>query len=136
MASEVLAISGTRRQMKEMVDGTLRVQIDIDPAHRKTFLELFPTIDMPVALAPLVADFEQKKEEKPKGGRLSMDAARICGTVDFQVYARNAGDCDAASHVRRYCGITSRAELDHNEEAATKFSVLMSNFRGWKANIR
>jgi len=56
---EPTAISGTRRQYKEMADGTLRVQIDIDPAFKKIFLELFPTIDMPVAIAPLRADFER-----------------------------------------------------------------------------
>jgi hypothetical protein len=39
--------------MKELVDGTIRVQIDIEPQHRTAFLELFPAIDMPVALAPL-----------------------------------------------------------------------------------
>src|SRR3546814_20450072 len=56
------AISGTRRAMKEMADGTIRVQIDIDPSCRGDFLSLFPNIDMPVALAPLVANFEQSKE--------------------------------------------------------------------------
>ena len=50
------AVAGTRRSMKELVDGTIRVQIDIDPPHRAAFLRLFPEIDMAVALAPLVND--------------------------------------------------------------------------------
>lgn len=68
------AISGTRRSMKELVDGTIRVQIDIDPAFRDDFFKLFGKIDMPVALAPLVADFEKHEgditePEKPKSGQ-------------------------------------------------------------------
>jgi hypothetical protein len=68
--SEIQVISGTRRAIKEMADGTIRVQIDIDPACRSAFWSLFPSIDMPVAIAPLVADFEQREpgSEKPKDG--------------------------------------------------------------------
>lgn len=51
--SDAIAISGTRRAIKELVDGTIRVQIDVDPQFRKAFFELFPDIDMAVALAPL-----------------------------------------------------------------------------------
>jgi hypothetical protein len=61
------AISATRRSMKELVDGTLRVQLDIDPAYRDDFLRLFSKIDMPVAIAPLVSDFEQRKEHEQTG---------------------------------------------------------------------
>lgn len=49
----ITAISGTRRAIKELVDGTIRVQIDVDPQYRKAFFELLPDIDMPVAIAPL-----------------------------------------------------------------------------------
>lgn len=62
------AISGTRRAMKEMADGTIRVQVDIDPACRAAFLQLFPNIDMPVAIAPLIAKFEQKQPTKDEEG--------------------------------------------------------------------
>lgn len=59
--SDMSVISGTRRGMKELVDGTIRVQIDIDPIHRAEFFAAFSRIDMPVALAPLVANFERIK---------------------------------------------------------------------------
>lgn len=62
----MLAIAGTRRSMKELVDGTLRVQIDIDPAYRDEFLKSFSKIDMPVALAPLMADFERNTPPEPE----------------------------------------------------------------------
>lgn len=64
--SEIQVISGTRRAMKEMADGTLRVQIDIDPRFRAAFFAAFGQIDMPVAIAPLVADFERRAPESEK----------------------------------------------------------------------
>lgn len=47
------AISATRRSYKELADGTLRVQFDIDPQFKPSFLDMFPEIDMPAAIAPL-----------------------------------------------------------------------------------
>lgn len=116
------AISGTRRQMKEMADGTIRVMIDIDPIHRPAFLELFSAIDMPVALAPLVANFEQRnEEEKPKGGALAKLAGILCKDPMFLAFYGFDDEADAEYHVRFVCGIESRAELDHNTEAAATF---------------
>lgn len=48
------AISATRRAYKEMADGTLRVQFDIDPMYKNDFLKMFPEIDTGAAIAPLV----------------------------------------------------------------------------------
>ena len=53
MSNELLAIAGTRRTARELVDGTIRVQIDIEPKDRKRFYELLGEVDMHVALAPL-----------------------------------------------------------------------------------
>ena len=106
------AVSGTRRAIKELVDGTIRVQVDIDPRFRKVFFELFPDIDAPIALAPLSMGFETTPpaDEKgsgshdqapastpapPKAGkapqRLSNYAAQLCRTADFHRFmaARN-----------------------------------------------
>lgn len=144
MTDETTAISGTRRQYKEMADGTLRVQIDIDPQFKQQFLELFGQIDMPVALAPLKADFEKPKEEKPKGGPLSQSAAQLCINESFQTFiaqllpnaysylpeGKPASE-RAAMCVREYCSIKSRAELDHNSEAAKRFRELMHEYHDW-----
>ena len=43
------AITGTRRQMKELADGTLRVIVDIDMQFKDVFLTNFP-IDIPIAI--------------------------------------------------------------------------------------
>lgn len=50
------AVPVVRRAYKELVDGTLRVQIDITPQWKKAFLELFPDIDSDGALAPLTRE--------------------------------------------------------------------------------
>lgn len=140
---EITAISGTRRQYKEMADGTLRVTIDIDPPQKQAFLTLFPEIDMPVALSPLKADFEQKKEGKPKGGPLSKSAAQMCEHPPFQSFVvRHWPENDPCPtdpaiytvlYIRRRCGIESRAELDSNPEAAKRFHELMREYRQWNS---
>ena len=117
------AISGTRRAMKEMADGTIRVQIDIDPSCRAAFLQLFPNIDMPVALAPLVADFE--RQEKPKGGELARLAGQLCQNPMFQEWCEAESAEAAAEWVRLTCGVVSRSELDHDATAAGKFHRLV-----------
>ena len=130
------AISGTRRAMKEMADGTIRVQIDIDPSCRGDFLSLFPNIDMPVALAPLRADFEQaaaNEPEKPKGGPLARLAGRLCEDPDFLFWA-DVGDSEAAAQwIRELCGISSRSMLDHDLRAAAIFhQEIRKPFLAWK----
>ena len=58
------AIAGTRRTTRELKDGTLVVVIEIEPNDKAAFLKLFPEVDMPVALAPLKADFEYNDDTK------------------------------------------------------------------------
>lgn len=141
--------------MKELVDGTLRVSIDIDPIHRADFFALFSRIDMPVALAPLVANFEQIKpaedkttsdlvpdlvpHDKPKGGELAKWAGILSNDSVFWEWANEVDDClplyneaDAAAYIRDACNIESRAELDHNPEAAKIFREMMREFDDWK----
>ena len=133
------AISGTRRAMKEMADGTIRVQVDIDPGCRGAFLSLFPNIDMPVALAPLVADFERRApepEEKPKGGELARVAGMFTNDSDFHDWLSNTDNSlpDACfswtvdawkeyadKFIKAQCGISSKVELDHSATAAASF---------------
>lgn len=77
------AIAGTRRKAGELADGTIRVQIDIDPRFKADFHRLFPEIDMPCALAPLALDFEKSQpvssppiipDTKPKKGPYGKEA--------------------------------------------------------------
>lgn len=126
------AISGTRRAFKELVDGTIRVQIDVDPESRRDFLRLFPDIDTRVALAPLRAS-AKAQDDTPKGGDLAKLAGVLCGDPDFQLWLEESmqslpdavGGTEGAERsavlVRHICGVQSRAELDHNPEAAAIF---------------
>lgn len=133
------AISGTRRAFKELVDGTLRVQIDVDPESRRDFLRLFPDIDMRVAIAPLKADVKAANDA-PKGGDLAKLAGILCGDPEFQAWIEKAAaptwqiadapaDATPAERaavlVRLMCGVESRAELDHNGDAAERFHELI-----------
>jgi hypothetical protein len=38
---------------------------------------------------------------------------------------------DATFWLRAHCGVLTRAELDHNEEAARKFKDLESSYKAW-----
>lgn len=124
------AISGTRRALKEMADGTLRVMIDIDPRFKAQFHELFPNIDTPVALAPLVTDFEriEEKPDRPKGGPLAKLAGMFCKDDRFREYfSQHVSDTHeiseegAADYIRGVCRVDSRAEIDSNGEASVRF---------------
>jgi len=133
------AISGTRRAMKEMADGTIRVQVDIDPSCRGAFLSLFPNIDMPVALAPLVADFEQQKPDagipasRPKGGELARLAALLCQNAEFLAWQNLSNESNARAFICLACGVESRADLDNNPEAAVLFHEnIRKPFLAWK----
>jgi hypothetical protein len=133
--SEIQAISGTRRALKEMADGTIRVQVDIDPRFKAEFLRLFPNIDAPCALAPLVADFEQREPEpeKPKGGALAKLAGMLCTdpefwaflTKQFTLTAACGNAEEAAEIIREACGVQSRADLDNDPDAAAEFHRLV-----------
>lgn len=128
------AISGTRRTFKELVDGTLRVQIDVDPECRRDFLRIFSEIDARVAIAPLKVKAAADPDAL-KGGELARLAGILCADADFQLWLEEhtnpedfpaamggeAGEERAAVLVRHLCGVKSRAELDHSREAAVRF---------------
>jgi len=77
------------------------------------------------------------KNEKSEGEKLRIRAVMLCGDREFQDYAEDIlpsgvySDC-ALELVYRYCDITSRSELTHNEEAQEKFKQLDRGFHAWK----
>lgn len=68
--------------------------------------------------------------QKPKGGPLSKAAGILCSDGRFLRWLHSQGhvDQEAAPFVRRFCSVESRAELDHNPEAARKFLNLKAEF--------
>lgn len=136
MAGE-LAVIGTRRTMKELVDGTIRVQIDIDPQCREDFLRNFAMIDAPVALVRVIPGKAPMEPVEAKGGALAKLAGMWCESEDFRAWfwsqqwrsrygpLISGVTCDAdetAQALRLICGIESRADLDHNDVAADIFN--------------
>jgi len=124
MSDKPIGISGTRRQIRELVDGSLEVRIHIDPRFKKAFHELFPEIDTPVGIAPLKPDFEyqQTQSEKPKGGPLCTLAARWCKERMFQQWIGVDTEQAAAESIRTICEVKSRSELDRHPMAAFNFN--------------
>ena len=115
------AITGTRRGFKELVDGTIRVTVDIDPECRRTFLTSFSEIDMPIALAPLKPG--HTSAEKPKLGPLALLAVQWCKDKQFQEWAEVADEAAAADWVKRKCIVSSRRQLDEILQAGTLFQI-------------
>lgn len=137
--SETIVISGTRRAIRERVDGSLVVQVEIDPRFKADFLRLFPDIDAPIALAPLVADFEQREPEKvevtTKGGPLAKLAGMLCNDSDFQRFIEARDSDHAAELIRSLVGVKSRAELDSDMNAAAEFHrVIRSPWLKYRAS--
>ena len=54
--TDAVAIAAVRRQVRELVDGTLEVKLHVEPRFKALFHKLLPEVDMPVALAPLRLD--------------------------------------------------------------------------------
>jgi hypothetical protein len=141
--TDLRAVSGTRRAIKELVDGTIRVSVDVDPQYRRAFFELFPDIDTPIALAPLADDFEHPEpgtdsavveaaKAAVKGGELAKLSGILCSDPEFQDWMIDRAGMTVlcpeidreetvAALIREMCGVKSRAELDHNAAAAKIF---------------
>jgi hypothetical protein len=147
LRDEPCALQGVRRQVKELVDGTLSLTVHIAPYHRAAFWRLFPEIDTPVALAPLQPEASMAASTTPLvtsssndlepvgAGPLCRLAAMWCKDEAFQKWVLGDGQYavadDAerericAGSVRKACLIDSRRELDTNPEAKARFDKLI-----------
>lgn len=138
MGNENSAIQCTRRQIRELSDGTLEVKIHIQPTDKANFLLLFPDIDLPAVIARLTQEAAKQsaqdeiiEADKPKGGQLARLAGMWCNEPEFWEWLETSDDnaCHsergAALCIYGICGIESRAELDNNPEAAEKFHRLI-----------
>lgn len=91
-----------------------------------------------------------EEESKPKGGYLARNAALLCQDEQFRLYLdrRRAAKFrleipdgthtmeDARDFIVAACGISSRAELDHNQIAATTYRQIMHHFQRWQDRQR
>ena len=121
--------------LKTMADGTLRISFDIEPNNAQDAFRLFAAPGTPAAIAALQVGYAAVTEpvpEKPKGGALSKLAGVWCNDPEFQSWLWEAADYPGepnpdlcAAVIRNWCRVDSRAELDHDEEAAERFHRLI-----------
>jgi hypothetical protein len=118
--------------LKTMADGTLRISFDIEPMHAQDAFKLFAAPGTPAAIAALAVGYaavvnDSLTTEKPKGGPLSIEAASMCRRPEFWAWYGATNEQRAADAMKQQLGITSRAQLDHNEDAKARF---IKDFRG------
>lgn len=91
-----------------------------------------------VAVARLNLDAEPAQNEPLRiPAKLSQIAGICCNEGGFQRFLAEEGNYDAknaedaAKYVRLICGVTSRADLDTNPEAARKWRELKGRYDFW-----
>lgn len=119
-------------------DGTLVMEVDGDPVYYWLTLVQIDSDEKPI---------DQKKAEvmeELKGGPRSKRVAMLCQQADFHRYVEYRGhalgenpDVSADTWVKLQCGISSKREFDHNEDAWNLFQTrVMSPFIRWGQNER
>jgi hypothetical protein len=128
----VSAIAASFVRAQTMADGTLRLIVDVEPRDAVAAFGLFGQPGTAMALAALKPVATPEPEpEKPKGGYISKWLALRCQEADFwrflgehlTVHVRSSAD--AATFVRDVCGVSSRAEIDHDKMAKVRFDTLI-----------
>jgi hypothetical protein len=56
-------------------------------------------------------------------------AGMLCRAVEFQEFLGTADESNAAAELCKRCGITSRSELNGNEEAQMQFDALVLEYK-------
>lgn len=89
-------------------------------------------------------------ERNQKGGFRARNAAMLCQDETFRLYldrrrtakfqldipdGTHTAD-DARDFILQACGIQSRAELDHNQDAAITYRQIMYHFQRWQDRQR
>lgn len=86
---------------------------------------------------PDLGDPTTPEPEHPiKGGSVSRDAALLCKDHRFQRYAalhtgHEVSETAAIHYLKNQCGIQSRKELDHDQNALHQFIQLHRNYGTW-----
>ena len=74
-------------------------------------------------------------DKKLKGGPISKNAGMLCREKEANDFAIAQGHVDGLKGmIYAMCNISSRAELDHNEDAAKAYEKLKHRYFRWVAN--
>lgn len=83
-----------------------------------------------VGIAPLDG---QPVQNTMKGGKLSQRAAMLCDEGGFRAYCEEVhNNYDPRDLILTRCNISSRAHIDHNDEAAAIFRDLCNAYDAWR----
>ena len=126
------AIMGCTRTVRTTVDGSLLIQLEIEPRHAQAAFALFGAPGTPVAMARIMPEAAQSQARRdaaapPKGGALCKLAGIFCNDENFRAWLRRTYDPlpqteeEAGQIIRQVCKVTSRSYLDHDEQAARRF---------------
>jgi hypothetical protein len=119
-------IEGAAMRCRTMADGSLRIEIEVEPCNAQAAFVLFGAPGRAVALAALkdgaAAVMENPITEKPKGGQWAKLAGMWCNDPDFLEWAQADNAEVAAEIIRSYSNIQSRAELDNDPKALARFN--------------
>lgn len=89
-----------------------------------------PTIDTSDWFA--IAKMHGAAPAKAKGGKLAQRAGILCDEGGFMAFAAEKYGKDAKQLIYDFCGVTSRAHIDHDDDAATKFNELTREYDAWR----
>lgn len=130
------AISAAAMRCRTMADGSLRIEVEVEPADAQTAFAMFGKPGAPMALAALTpgyASADTEPSERQKGGPLAKLAGQWCQMPEFYAWLRDTmprvaeqfndlqPELASAAAVRGMCQVTSRSELDHHADAAERF---------------
>jgi len=137
--SVIEATSGTYRSR---VDGTLVLQVEIEPRHASAALALFGMPGQPMALAALKTGApaaesppESKKERNPSAlGPMAQWLVMRCKEPEFQQWIGAGGERETADWIKFQCGVQSRRDIDGNPHAERYFETQIR--KRWLAHQR
>jgi len=149
------------RRYRNLMDGTLILEVEFEPAFAKQAINLFAMPGTPMAVSALKVGYAAAGNTPPaepedlKGGELAKLAGKWCLMPEFQSWLRSQfpftwADClediknqgegvdegkVAAGVVRRHCCVNTRAKLDHDPIAKRTFNEdIRLPFSAWLAD--
>ena len=128
------AISAAAMRCRTMADGSLRIEVEVEPGDAQQAFALFGMPGAPMAIAALVVGHAAVKEPELKGGPLAKAAGMLDGNTDFIKWIEGQ---QPRAYILDFCEVSSRMELDHNRDAKERFHDMMMMFNRWRqANNR
>lgn len=127
------AIPASSVKCSTLVDGTLRIVVEVEPNHALDAFTLFRSPGTPMALAALKVVSDNEQPEPPKAKPLKEGPRRKVGPIcewlvmrcrepEFQLWAVGVeSETECAEHVRALCNVESRKDIDGDVAAEALF---------------